>query len=249
MKVLACYHLKGGVGKTTAAVNLAYLASTSGAKTLICDLDPQGASSYYFRVRPKFVSGAKGFLKKRKNMSKNIKGTDFDHLDIMPADLSFRHLDIKLTRFKRSKQRLRKLLSPLRKEYDFIFLDCPPNLTVVAENVFDAADRVIVPVIPTTLSQRALEQLLSFLKRKKYPAKKLLAFFSMVEKRKKLHLECMRELSASLDARLLPTAIPYLASIEKMGTTREPIVVTAPQSAAANAYRNLWHDLQAALSG
>ena len=87
MQVLALYHMKGGVGKTAAAVNLAYLAAQSGARTLLCDLDPQASATYYFRIQPKLKAKQKVFARGGKHLEKSIKATDFAHLDLLPGRL------------------------------------------------------------------------------------------------------------------------------------------------------------------
>ena len=97
MKVIACYSNKGGVGKTASSVNLAYWAARSGHKTLLIDLDPQGASSYYFRVRPSQKNWGKRFLKAYGLVFEQIKASDFENLDVVPAQRSFRHFDTRLS--------------------------------------------------------------------------------------------------------------------------------------------------------
>ncbi len=162
MTTLALYSNKGGVGKTTAAVNLSYLAAQAGAKTLICDLDPQSSATYYFRVKPKLKFGAKGFVKGGKQINKSIKGTDYENLDLLPADFALRNLDAVFGKFKRPKERLNKILKPLKSEYDLVILDCPVTISILAENIFNAVEFILVPLIPTTLSVRTYKQLLSF---------------------------------------------------------------------------------------
>ena len=121
MKIVACYNIKGGIGKTATAVNLAYLAAHEGARTLVWDLDPQGAASFYFRVKPRVKKGGKGLLDGKKTLDDVIKGTDFPDLDLVPADFSYRHLDLQLDDYKKSDARLYKLMKPLKTDYDYIF--------------------------------------------------------------------------------------------------------------------------------
>ena len=243
MQIIAIYHSKGGVGKTTTSVNLAYQAAQSGQRTLICDLDPQAASTFYFRVKPKIKSGVKGFVKGGKQLAQNIKATDFENLDLLPADFRFRSMDLELAETKKSKKRLHKILADVAEDYDLIILDCPPNLSNVSENIFNAADKIVVPLIPTTLSVRSFEQILRFFEKKGYKTRKIIAFFSMVEKRKLLHREVMAEMISGYD-NILPVAIPFRSDVEKMGIYRTPVQLLAPRSPVVKAYRELWKALQ-----
>jgi cellulose biosynthesis protein BcsQ len=242
--VLATYNIKGGVGKTSTAVNLAYLAAKGGSATLLWDLDPQGASTYLFRVKPKVRGGTRKVLKRGGDLDARIKGTDFDGLDLLPADFRYRHMDLALDRFKHPTRRLARVLQPLRKEYEYIFLDCPPSISLVSESVFEAADALLVPIIPATLSSRTLEQLEAVLDGS---GPQVLAFLSMVDRRKRLH----RDLTDSLRAthpEVLETAIPTSAEIERMGLRRDVVASFAPRGRAAAAYEGLWADVVRRLS-
>ncbi len=243
MKILATYNIKGGVGKTAAAVNLAYLAARGGARTLLWDLDPQGAATYYFRVRPKIKGGGKKLLKGKGDLEAHIKGTDYEGLDLLPADFSYRHMDIVLEGAKKPTRRLRKVMQPLAASYDYAFLDCPPSISLVSEAVFEAADVLLVPIIPTPLSLRTLEQLETFRRRKNLDGVRLLPFFSMTDRRKKLHREIEDALPRE-NPSLLSTAIPYASEVEKMGLRREPLACFAPRNRAAQAYADLWQEIE-----
>jgi cellulose biosynthesis protein BcsQ len=243
MTTLAIYSNKGGVGKTATAVNLSYLAARTGSKTLICDLDPQGSATYYFRVKPKLKSGAKGFIKGGKRVYKSVKGTDYENLDLLPADFSLRNLDVTFDKLRRSKKRLSHILNSFKDEYNLIILDCPVTISLLAENIFNAVDHTLVPVIPTTLSVRTYRQLLSFCKKHKYDIAKIYTFFSMVDRHKKMHRELMATVSREFNG-VLQSPIPFLSQIEKMGIYREPVAVFSPGSTASQSYQNLWHNIQ-----
>ena len=256
MRIYATYNIKGGVGKTTTAVNLAFLAAESGLRTVLWDLDPQGAASFMFRVKPKVKGGGKALIKGKRPLDDAIKGTDFDNLDLIPADFTYRNMDLLLeaasngasggadTPGGKPARKLSKLLAPLADEYDAVFLDCPPSVSLVSENVLQAADVILVPLIPTTLSVRTLEQLAGFVAEFNGHRPELLAFFSMVDRRKKLHREITEKLSVER-TEVARTVIPALSVIETMSVERAPVVVFAPNTAATRAYRGLWAELRA----
>jgi len=248
LSIIALYHIKGGVGKTAAAVNLSHLAAHNGDKTLLIDLDPQGSASFYFRVRPSKNLKSKSLIQGGKKVDQNIKGTDFENLDILPSALSYRKLDLRLNNLKKSKIQLKKVLQPYEKEYQFIFIDSPPNITLVSENIFNAVNILLVPVIPTTLSILTFEKLYQFFKNKKLDRSKIIAFFSMVEKRKKLHREIIKEKTESGRTVFLNSLIPYAANVENMGIHREPVVKFKPNSIASQSYKQLWTEIKQVIS-
>ncbi|MCF7971720.1 MAG: AAA family ATPase [Methylococcaceae bacterium] len=242
MKIIATYSIKGGVGKTATAVNLAYLAAQNGYRTLVWDLDPQGASSYYFRVKPKIKGGSKELIAGERELDGLIKATDFENLDLLPADFSFRNLDLVLDARKKPTQRLKQLLQPLSDSYDFIFLDCPPNISLLSEAIFESSDILLSPIIPTTLSLRTLEQLKKFIKENKLKNLQLMPFFSMADRRKNMHKDIMTTLSEKHSG-ILQTTIPYASDIERMGLERMPLGGYIKKSQSTEAYQDLWQEI------
>jgi cellulose biosynthesis protein BcsQ len=243
LKIIATYNIKGGVGKTATAVNLAWLAAQEGAPTLVWDLDPQGAASYYFRIKPRIKGGGKKLVQGKRDLEQYIRGTDYEWLDLLPADFSYRNMDIFLDNTKKPEQQLRKLLRPFRNEYYYVFLDCPPSISLTSENVFAAADALLIPTIPTTLSVRTYRQVLRFFRHNQLDTIKLLPFFSMVDRRKHLHRSMVDNPSDQLE-HFLATRIPYSSEVELMGVHRAPVTAFAPSSMASRTYESLWSDIK-----
>ena len=242
MKIFATYNIKGGVGKTATAVNLSYLAAQEGYRVLLWDLDAQGAATFLFRVRPRVKGGGKALIRGTRSVDNAIKATDFDRLDLLPADFTYRNLDLVLDAAKKPARRLGSLLAPLRAEYDVIFLDCPPGISLLSESVLQAVDTLLVPLIPTTLSVRTLDQLTEFIAGLNGHKPAILAFFSMIDRRKRLHKEISEQLPEQR-ADVAATAIPAMSMIERMSVERAPVTAFAPRSAAARQYAALWAEV------
>jgi chromosome partitioning protein len=247
MKVLAVYNLKGGVGKTAASVNLAHLASQSGIPTLLWDLDPQGASSWYFGQEEGLMGKGKGLLKGDTPLAEFIHPTNYEHLDIIPANLDNYKIEHWLKKSNKPGRQLKKLLKPLHEEYSLLILDCPPGFSLMTENILHAADLVACPIIPTFLSVRTYAQIISHQAKLGIPDVKIYPFLSMIDRRRKLHRELEADLPGMIRT-LLPTPIPYASLIEQMGERRQPVTAFAHSSDAAEAYQRLWERLLKELS-
>jgi chromosome partitioning protein len=243
VKVLATYNIKGGVGKTSTAVNLAYLAAREGQRTLLWDLDPQGAATYLFRVRPRVKGGGHALVTRRRPLDAALKATDFERLDLLPADFSYRNMDLDLDDTKKRTQRLGQLLDSVADDYDIAFLDCPPSVSLVSENVLHAADTLLVPLIPATLSLRTFDQLTRFVAQSEGHHPEVVAFFSMADRRKKLHREVIDAIPRDR-GRVADTVIPALSIVEQMAERRAPVAEFAPSSRAAQCYEALWAEVR-----
>lgn len=241
MVTIAFYNLKGGVGKTAAAVNCAYLSAADGYKTVIWDLDPQGSASFYLHAKSGEKNAGRKIFSGDADIKQSMADSAFENLWVIPADISARNADLILDEQKQSRKKLRSILNGL-KEMDVVILDCPPGISLLHENVFNAADWVLMPNIPTTLSIRSYETVMEFFKENDLDKSKVKCFFSMVDHRKTLHHETINEF---YNNRLFfKNYIPYLSDVEKMGVNSQPLFEFANSSYAAQCYRDLWGEIK-----
>lgn len=240
MRVVAVTGLKGGVGKTSTAVNLAALSAEAGHRTLLWDLDPQGAATHCLDLKPKLKGGASRLVGGgRGGLERVARPSAIDGLEVVPADSTVREIDKVLSMTNRPSRPLRKLLSGAKEHADVVILDCPPGITAVVEAVASVADLLLVPVVPEPLPLRALERFREFLTDTRSASPKILApFISMIDRRKPLH----RRIEAEIRDRggFLSAAIPESSAVARLPDEHVPVVMGAPRSLAAAEYRKLW---------
>jgi chromosome partitioning protein len=243
MKKVGIYNLKGGVGKSTAAVNLACLAAWDGDRTLLWDLDPQGAAGYYLGTVGPAKRGSRRLILGSRSLADLVEGTRYPNLDVVPARLSYRKMDLRLEKRRRPRSAVKEILDALPTAYRWVFLDCPAGISLLSESVFQAVDILLVPLVPTPLSVRAFEEIVVFFQKKELDRSRILPFFSLVERRKRIHRETM-EIFLAREERVLRTVIPSLSDIERMAVTRRPVAWYKPGSEAGRAFRALWEEMR-----
>jgi chromosome partitioning protein len=242
MVTIAIYNLKGGVGKTASAVNLAYLSAKEGYKTLVWDLDPQGSASFYLGASSDTKNASKKLFGGDMDLSDAVLTSAYENLDVIPADLSARHAETLLHDMKQGRKKIGQLLQGVKKEYDLVILDCPPGISLLHDAIFAGVDWVLMPNIPTTLSIRSYETVHEYFEQNGFSLEKLRCFFSMVDHRKNLHHEVMNQFYK--DKIFFKSYIPYLSDVEKMGLNESPLENYAPSSYAAQCYRDLWKEIR-----
>lgn len=240
-RIVAVYSAKGGVGKTTLAVNLAWASATiSKRRTLLWDLDPQGGASYVLRQEP-----TGGELRSRivakDEIASFVRHSEYPALDVLSADPSLRHLDRDFHDLGK-RRRLAKVAADIAASYDRVVIDCPPGLTDTSDQILHACDLAVVPVIPAALSQRALDVIKQHLKRRKGPNVVLAPVFSMVDRRRLLHRNELEQHPAW-------PVIPMASAYERMSEERAPIGMLLPRSApAVEAVTDLWQRIERTLA-
>ncbi|SLM29146.1 Cobyrinic acid a,c-diamide synthase [Desulfamplus magnetovallimortis] len=241
MKTIAFYNVKGGVGKTTSCVNIAALCAADGYRTLLWDMDPQGAASFYLGQDLIEVKKADKVLKDKKQFLSILKTTSIPNLNIAPAFFNLRNMDIIVDDEKKAEKKLAKVMGKIAKSHDYLFIDCPPSISALSEMIFSISNLLIIPVIPTILSIQSLNQIrehLSTLRQKP----EILFFFNMLDSRKKMHRETMEK--CAHDPTCLSVSIPYRSLIEQMGIHQKPLIEFAPDEKETLAFVDLWKELK-----
>jgi len=240
-KIVAVYSLKGGVGKTTLAVNLAWAAAVlSGRKTLLWDLDAQAAATFILGHEPDGTR-AEAVIRKDLNPAQLIRPTAIEGLSLLPADGSLRNLDVTFRDLDK-KKRLARLAEDLAGPYDCMIIDCPPGLTDTSDQILRAADLVVVPVIPSALSRRALDTIGAHVAERKGLGVQLLPVFSQVDRRRALHRD-------ALAAQPAWPVIPMASAFEVMTQRRAPLgTFLGRKTPGVQAVAKAWSAVEQALA-
>jgi cellulose biosynthesis protein BcsQ len=237
---IAVYSVKGGVGKTTTAANLAWCSAAVGHRTLLWDLDAAAGAGFLLGIDPERRLAAGDVFTRERDAGDLIRPTEFERLEVLPADESIRTLDRSFSALGK-RRRLAKLTEELGARFDRIVLDCPPVLNEISAQVLRAADCVIVPLPPSPLSARAFELVTRAIEEHAKDHPPIVPVLSMLDRRRTLHRD------AAAEHKGWPV-IPHASAVEQCAVRRAPVGAFAPRSPAAEGFAALWQAIERKLA-
>lgn len=247
-KIIAIANQKGGVGKTTTAVNLSAAIGAMGKKTLLVDVDPQGNSS----------SGVGIDRRQEKNTmyevligectgQEALVHTDFENLDILPSSMDLAAAELELASVDHRESALKNALIPLRENYDYIFIDCPPSLGLITTNALCAADTLLVPIQCEYYALEGLSQLMNTVRRVKRQYNSLLdiegVLLTMYDGRLNLTQQVVAEVKKYFPRKVFSTVIPRTVRLSEAPSFGKPVLYFDKGSKGSKAYKALAEEI------
>lgn len=243
-RIIAVANQKGGVGKTTTTINLSAALAEQGKKVLLVDIDPQGNATSGVGVDKRELDETiYELFVGQTTLEDCLLETDFLNLSVVPANINLSGAEIDLIDTEEREYHLKNILAPIRDNYDFILIDCPPSLNMLTVNAMTAADTVLVPIQCEYYALEGLSQLIhtiNLVKRRLNPDLQLEGVvFTMYDARTKLSMQVVENVKQTLKENIYNTIIPRSIKLAEAPSYGMPITAYAPTSPGADAYRLL----------
>ncbi|WP_101697459.1 ParA family protein [Clostridium minihomine] len=247
-KIIAIANQKGGVGKTTTAVNLAASLGSLGKKTLLIDIDPQGNSSSGLGVdRRRLKSTVYEILLEEAPPKEVLIQTGFKNLDLIPSSMDLAAAELELVSQKNRESVLKRAILPLRAEYDYILVDCPPSLGIITTNALCLADTLLVPVQCEYYALEGLSQLMNSVRRVKRQYNEQLdiegVLLTMYDGRLNLTQQVVEEVKKYFPRKVFATVVPRTVRLSEAPSFGKPVLYFDRSSKGSVAYEELAREI------
>jgi chromosome partitioning protein len=242
--VITVLNSKGGVGKTTAAVNLSAALASSRRRVLLVDLDSQASASLWLGLTRKTLTpSTASCLLDKYPILKAVRHTSTSNLDLLPGSVELANADVALCSVRGRESALRRMIDRVASQYDVIVIDCPPSLSLLGINAIVAADAIVVPVVPEPLSVENLDLLFASIDRVRTrmasPGRLLGLLLGLIEPQRRHTREVAERLRAEYRDKVFHTEIRWSAALSDAPAARQTVLEFAPKSASADAFRRL----------
>ncbi len=247
-KILAIANQKGGVGKTTTAINLSAALAEAGQRVLAVDADPQGNMTSGFGLdKNEYENNTYTLMLGDSTIHESIVKEVLPRLDILPSSVDLAATEIELVGIDKKEYILQRALKKVRKDYDFILIDCPPSLNTLTINALTAADRVIVPIQCEYYALEGLSQLIytiDLIRQRLNPKLEIEGVvFTMYDSRTNLSMQVVENVKENLDQKIFRSIIPRNVRLAEAPSFGMPITEYDSRCPGALAYRNLANEL------